>query len=150
MFEFKPILKTRIPAALARAEKYRLLNEPSRAESICLDVLATDPEHHDANVMLLLALTDQFRDEAATVEQARELLSRFDHDYDKHYYAGIIFERQAIVLAKSSKPDAFDWFKNAMDCYEKAEAARRFDESDDAILRWNTCVRLIERFKLKA
>ena len=38
-----------------------LLNEPAQAESICKDVLAVDPENQAAVVMLLLALTDQFR-----------------------------------------------------------------------------------------
>jgi hypothetical protein len=35
-----------------------------------------------------------------------------------------------------------------MSFYEKAEAVRPAG-NDDAILRWNTCVRLMMRYKLK-
>ena len=52
----KPLPKDGIPRALEKADRYRLLNEPMEAESICLDVLATDPDHQDALVMLVLAL----------------------------------------------------------------------------------------------
>ena len=48
MFELKLLSTGAIPAALAQAERYRLLNEPGEAESICLDVLRVDPEHQDA------------------------------------------------------------------------------------------------------
>ena len=39
MFALKPLSHDAIPAALERAERYRLLNEPIDAESICEDVL---------------------------------------------------------------------------------------------------------------
>ena len=45
MFELKPLNKDAIPAALDKAMRYRLLNEPGAAESICLDVLRIDPEN---------------------------------------------------------------------------------------------------------
>ena len=60
MFELKPLHSDAVQAALARAERYRLLNEPSEAESICLDILAVDPDNQPARIMLLLSLTDQF------------------------------------------------------------------------------------------
>ena len=37
MFDLKPLSKDAIPAALSKAERYRLLNEPWQAESICRD-----------------------------------------------------------------------------------------------------------------
>ena len=43
MFELKPLSPSAVPAALAKAERYRLLNEPEQAESICEDVLARIP-----------------------------------------------------------------------------------------------------------
>ena len=64
-FDLKPISAAGIGEALEKAERYRLLNEPSLAESICLDVLRIDPENQHALVMLLLALTDQFGHGAA-------------------------------------------------------------------------------------
>ena len=39
MFELKPLSQDAIPKALERADRYRLLNEPAEAESICLDIL---------------------------------------------------------------------------------------------------------------
>ena len=60
MFELKPLHPDAVQAALARAERYRLLNEPSEAESICLDILAVEPDNQPARIMLLLSLTDQF------------------------------------------------------------------------------------------
>ena len=59
-FNLKPMSKDAVPGALAKAERYRLLNEPGEAESICLDILQVDPQNEDALVMMLLALTDQF------------------------------------------------------------------------------------------
>ena len=56
MFEPKPISRDAIPAALAKAERYRLLNEPGEAESICLDILQIEPANQEAIVTLLLHL----------------------------------------------------------------------------------------------
>ena len=44
MPELKRLHKDAIPAALEKAERYRLLNEPGEAESICLDILDVDPD----------------------------------------------------------------------------------------------------------
>ncbi len=71
MFELKPISRDGIPEALSKAERYRLLNEPWQAESICHDVLAVEPEHQQAVVMLLLSLTDQFGKGMTAAERAR-------------------------------------------------------------------------------
>ena len=60
MYDLKALSKSAIPAALAQAERYRLLNEPAEAESICLDILRLDPDHQEALVTMVLALTDQF------------------------------------------------------------------------------------------
>lgn len=48
-----------IPQALAKAERYRLLNEPAESESICGDILAADPGNQRALVWLLLSIADQ-------------------------------------------------------------------------------------------
>jgi hypothetical protein len=44
----KPLSVDAIPSALVNAERYRFLNEPGEAESICLDVLAVDPANQAA------------------------------------------------------------------------------------------------------
>ena len=54
MFELKPLSKNAIPAALAKAERYRLLNEPMQAASICEDVLRVEPDNAAARVALIL------------------------------------------------------------------------------------------------
>src|SRR5205809_2184265 len=46
----------------SKAERYRLLNEPGEAESICLDILVVDPENQHAIIMLI------FRSEEHTSE----------------------------------------------------------------------------------
>jgi len=116
-FELKPISSAGIAEALEKAERYRLINEPSLAESICLDVLRVDPENQKAVVMLLLALTDQFGHVAPS--RARELLPRLKGDYEREYYTGIIWERTAHAQLRKGSPNAVftahDAFRQAMD-----------------------------------
>jgi hypothetical protein len=146
-FELKPISAAGVSEALERAERYRLLNEPSLAESICLDVLDVEPENQRALVTLLLALTDQFGHGAAA-GKARELLPRLTGDYEQRYYAGIIWERSAHAQLRKGAPSAsfsaYEGFLQAMDCYERAIPLRP-GGNDDAILRWNTCARILMR-----
>jgi hypothetical protein len=149
MFELKPLSPDAIPAALEKAERYRLLNEPQEAESICLDVLNVAQENQEALVMLLLALTDQFRhDIGETVTRARAVLSRLAGEYERAYYAGIVSERRARALLEQGAPRvgaaAYDAFREAMALYETAEGLRP-PGNDDAVLRWNTCARLLNR-----
>src|SRR6516225_10135061 len=93
-FDLKSISNEGVPKALEKAERYRLLNEPSLAESICLDILAISPSHQQALISLLLARTDQF-DTGATLESAQEVLNRIEGEYERAYYAGLIWERKA-------------------------------------------------------
>ena len=58
-WELKPISREGVAAALQKAHRYRILNDPTAAESICLDVLAVDPENAEALVTHVLAITDQ-------------------------------------------------------------------------------------------
>jgi len=152
MPELKRLHQDAISAALEKAERYRLLNEPAEAESICLDVLAVDPENQQAIVTLLLALTDRFEKGYGVGDtQAKELLARLKSAYDRTYYSGIVAERRAKVKLRQNTPDcrfqAYDLFRDAMNYFEKAEAIRPA-ENDEALLRWNTCARIIERNKL--
>jgi len=153
MFQIKPLSKESIPAALEKAERYRLLNEPMLTESICLDILEADPENQKAIVTLLLAITDQFGTSALSdANTAKQLLSRLSDEYDKQYYSGLICERQGKAKLNKWIPDggfvAYEWLRDAMDHYEKAEAIRS-PGKDDSILRWNTCARLIMKHNLK-
>jgi len=147
--ELKPITREGIPAALQKAERYRLLNDSSAAESICLDVLEIDAANQQALVTLLLSITDQFGEELSEgVRRARDVLPRLTDEYKRAYYAGIICERRGRAQlhrnALGSADVAADWFQEAMRWYEKAEAIRPAG-NDEAILRWNTCVRMLGR-----
>jgi hypothetical protein len=148
MFQLKPLSKDAIPSALAKAERYRLLNEPAEAESICLDVLAVDPANRDAIVMLLLALTDQFPQESSArhITRAADLAARLDDPYDREYFAGLIRERRAKAVLHRDRfgaaAHAREWLHEAMACFERAEAIRPA-QNDDALLRWNACARLL-------
>lgn len=153
MFNLKPLNPEAIPKALQKAERYRLLNEPEQAESICLDILAVEPDNQEALIMLILALTDQFQapTSADCLARARELLPRLPGEYERCYYAGIIYERQGSARLERGGPGAgeiaYDLFRQAMSWYEKAEQLRP-PHNDDAVLRWNTCVRMIGKHHL--
>jgi hypothetical protein len=147
MFDLKPISPECVPLALQKAERYRVINDPSSAESICLDVLTVAPGNQEALTTLLLAITDQFADGPTEgVRRARELLPRLDDEYRRAYYAGIICERCAKAQLRrgtlGSEELAYPWFREAMEWYEKAEAMRP-PGNDEAILRWNTCARIL-------
>jgi tetratricopeptide (TPR) repeat protein len=147
MFELKLLSHEAIPAALEKAHRYRLLNEPEQAVSICEDILRLDPENQQALTTLLLALTDRFTDtRPVSPQQPRALLPRLHGEYDRLYYAGLIAEREGIAWLRSDKPRcgaaAYQCFREAMDCYERAEAIRP-PANDDSVLRWNSCARMI-------
>ena len=154
MFKLKSISKHSIPAALALADHYRLLNEPRAAESICLDVLEIDPDHHKALKTWLLALTDQFTMDGAArrMEQARQLLPRLSA-YEQKYYAGIIAERFARHQLEVGHPgangSAYAYLCDAMKFYDEANELAA-EGNDEAVLRYNTCVRTINWHRLVA
>ena len=147
MFELKRLSPEGVAGALEKAERYRLLNEPFEAESICRDLLETDPNNQNAIVMLLLSITDQFpREHGGEIGRARELLPRLQGEYEQAYYAGIVCERRGKALldgnAPGSGPIVYDWLHDAMEFFEQAEKLRPAG-NDDAVLRWNTCARII-------
>ena len=100
MTTLKRLSAAGVPAAMAKAERYRLLGQPWAAESICLDVLEAAPGDQEAVVLLLLSLTDQFGREAGTPARAREALKRLEDPYRRAYYAGVIAERRATASEK--------------------------------------------------
>ena len=149
MVDLKSLSREAIARALEKAERYRLLNEPVEAESICLDVLRLEPDNQQALTALLLALTDQFDEDAPNaVSQALELVPRFKDEYARAYYGGIIAERRAKARLAQGGPAsghvAHDFLREAMVLFERAERLRP-QGNDDALLRYNTCVRILER-----
>ena len=153
IFTLKPLSKDSVDAALRKAEHYRLLNQPRLAESICLDVLDIDPENQKAAIVLLLSLTDLFTQSSARAsKRALELANGLKDEYAKIYYTGIIHERQGAAALNSSSQssdfDAYEWYREAMEFFEKANEINK-GENNDPILRWNTCARIIMDYHLR-
>lgn len=167
MDQIRPIPLDAVPRALARAERYRLLNEPREAESICRDVLAVDPGNQQALVALVLAMTDLFAAGETAPADVQPFLARLTSPVDREYYAGVIEERwgKVLMLSGECRRSALDYLRQAMRHYDAVQrmgngggsraAAGTADAGEpgvrwDAVLRWNTCVRMIERHGLEA
>jgi hypothetical protein len=149
MSDLKPLHKDAVPAALEKAERYRLLNEPGAAESIYLDVLAIQPDDQDALEGIVLAMSDRFgKDYAIGDSRVTEYLSRIKGDYERKYFTGIVYERRGKAVLARDRVGAWELFDQAMEHYQAAEAMRPAG-NDDAILRWNACARIIKANNLK-
>ncbi len=150
MFTLKPISHDCIENALAKAERYRLLGEPNEAESICLDILEIDPDSRQAQISYILALTDEIPQEPASFARAMEAIPRLESAYDRAYYFGIAWERRAKAAYAAGGLGPcnylYDWIVKALQFFEEAERLRPAG-NDSSILRWNACVRFLERHK---
>jgi hypothetical protein len=148
MDKLKRLTVEGIGKAMRKAERYRMLGEPCEAESICVDVLEVAAENHDARVLLILSLTDQFRTDLSRASQAARLAAELETEYERFYYSGIVAERLGKAQLVRGGPCSDDYanraLREAMAWYEKAEAIRTPGD-DDAIVRWNTCARTILR-----
>jgi len=142
----KSISQAGIAEALAKVELYRYLNEPEEAESICLDILAIEPEHQLARRLLGLTMTDQFsgssHDRYAEVKETFESLR---DPYERLYYTGLLQERRAKAQLRAGHAPhiLLPLLEEAMRCFAEAEQIRPV-ANDDSILRWNSCARLIQ------
>ena len=152
-FALKRISPDAIDHAVERAEHYRLLNDPEQAESICLDILAVDARNERARITLILSLTDQFRRGGGShlVRRTKEHVRELSGDYERAYYAGVVAERQGrahLLHGGMQRTFAYEALHEAMQHYQEADALKPAGV-DDAILRWNACVRTIQREGLK-
>jgi tetratricopeptide (TPR) repeat protein len=144
--KLKSISAGGIEEALSKVELYRFLNEPEEAESICQDVLAVQPDHQLALRALGLAITDQFTgDPSDRYSEAEAAFQQLTDRYERLYYMGILHERRAKAQLRAGRPphSLMVLLEAALHCYEEAEHMRPTG-NDDAILRWNRCVRLIQ------
>jgi tetratricopeptide (TPR) repeat protein len=145
-YELKRISTAGIAEAIAKAELYRSLNEPEEAESICRDILAIQPQHQLALRLLGLALTDQFTGDASDrYREAEEIFQHLADPYERLYYGGILCERRAKAQLRAGQPPQtlLALFRQALQSFAEAEKIRPRG-NDDAILRWNRCVRLLQ------
>ena len=148
MLEPKRISPDDVPAAVEKALHYRLLNEPEQAESICRDVLACEPDNQQALVTLLLAFSDQFEmHSSVNLDMAKDLVAQLPGEYQQEYFAGIINERWGKAQLQKGLPRdiAIGWIRTAMRHYDRAEALSEPGDPD-AILRWNTCARILTQW----
>ena len=145
-YELKHISPAGINEAIAKAELYRSLNEPEEAESICRDILAIEPQHQLASRLLGLALTDQFTGGVSDrYREAEAIFQQLNNAYERRYYAGILYERRAKAQLHAGLPfhTLLPLFDQALRAFAEAEEIRPAG-NDDAILRWNRCVRLLQ------
>lgn len=154
MPELKPISKDAIPGALEKARHYRLLNQPWQAESICSDILRAEPDNQQVIYELVLTITDQFEGKfKRSVSNALEVAEKLTNTYQREYCSGLIYERQAMAAFKRQTPRAgyiaFNYLEQALYHYGNALKIRP-STNDEAILRWNACVRFINQYKLKS
>ena len=70
--------------------------------------------------------------------------------YERAYYGAILCERWAKANFEGGGPGhiTLSWLEEAMKLYEEAEGLSP-SGNDDAVLRWNSCTRFIERARLE-
>ena len=145
-FKLKSISASSIAEAISKVELYRYLNEPEEAESICLDILAIEPENQMALRLLGLAITDQFTGGLSDrCGEAERIFQSLTDRYERLYYSGLVQERWAKAQLTAGRPPhtLLVLFEQALRCFEEAGKIRPAG-NDDAILRWNRCVRLLQ------
>ncbi|HLZ91819.1 MAG TPA: hypothetical protein VKQ28_08900 [Candidatus Acidoferrum sp.] len=144
--KLKTISKSGIAEAIAKAELYRYLNEPEEAESICRDVLAADPKHALGLRTLGLAITDQFTGGAGDrYSEVESVFQSLTDAYERLYYTGLLCERRVKAQLRSGRAPhtLLPLLERALQCFGEAEKMHP-PGNDDAILRWNRCVRLLQ------
>lgn len=151
MFELKKISADAVPSALEMAHRYRLLNEPHAAESICRDILEVAPDNEQAAVTLLLALTDNFAHQITpSFSKALDVAEGLSDPSTRSYYRGIIYERRARAHLRIGGPNAlemaYSWLEKAMQAFDDALPLSGRD-NQEAIMRWNACARLMNEYK---
>jgi hypothetical protein len=146
MFALKALSHEGVESALAKAERYRLLNESAEAESICLDILEIEPENQQALICYLLALADRLAVDSKAFQGALSAASRLKGEYERTYYSGIVWERRAKAAhenkGRGTRHSVYEWMVRALEYFEKAEKLHP-PGNDDTVLRWNTCVRFL-------
>ncbi|PHS70295.1 MAG: hypothetical protein COB23_04045 [Methylophaga sp.] len=141
-----------IKKALKKAKQYRSLLEPEIAESICLDILNIDQDNQSVLVIYILALLDQIllAEKQTQIKVIERAIEKLNSQYQRYYYSGLLNERRArrLITQTMSHSFAYDYFIEALQYYQQASKISP-DQNDEAILRWNSCIRTIEKEKLK-
>jgi tetratricopeptide (TPR) repeat protein len=143
-FQKKRLSEQNLQLAWEMAEKYRDLNAPDEAESICRDILEVAPRHQAALKTLGLALTDRFPGRWAELhKEALAVFGRLEAEYDRVYYSGIAWERRGKAqLEEGAGRGAYDAFVEAIALFERATSLA-IPGKPEPILRYNRCVRVL-------
>jgi len=151
-YQLYRISESAIPAALEKAQQYRSLLEPELAESICLDILEIETNHHQALLVLILAYTDQFSHSGQIFDAKRvmNLVDELPDEYERFYYRGLVSERRgrAMLNESMSRSFAYEYFCEALNWYQQGQALRP-ENNDETILRWNACLRTVRNEQLQ-
>lgn len=135
-----------INSVLDKARQYRSLLEPELAISICLDVFAVDENNQGALVIYILAMSDlhTHANAKAPAQEISRAIAKLTSEFERTYYAGIALERKARALMKNamSRSFAYNLLMEAAALYNQAQPLAP-KHCDDAILRYNACVRTI-------
>ena len=150
-FELKKLSPEAVPRALAKAERYRLLNEPARGgEHLPRCAAGPSPTTRTALTTLLLAHHRSVRQRFVVARRAGVgQVSRLLQDPVRarlllRHVSRAAGEGAASAGRARLRAPAYRWLREAMTWYEKAEGIRP-PGNDDAMLRWNACARLIMR-----
>ena len=142
--KLKKIHLESIPAALEKAMHWRLLNQPDEMESICRDILEADPKNQMGIRLLGIAITDQFDgSKRDRFQEAQRVFESLTDPYERYYRLGYMHERRAkaelVAGMEAFKVTAL--LRKALENYNEADKIHP-PGNDEAILRWNYCVRL--------
>ena len=88
-----------------------------------------------------------FQEDRRAYQRAQDALAHLTGEYERAYYGGMIAERRGkaqVHLHSGAIVGVYQWIREAMDAYERADALRPAG-NDDATLRWNACVRFLQR-----
>ena len=121
---------------------------PARRRASASTCCGSIPAHQDALVTLVLALTDQFptgsigRADGRRRGGRRAAPRRLQAPVPLGHHPRAPRQGRAATRSPGSARSVHEWLREAMSCYEAAEAIRPAG-NDEAILRWNTCARIL-------
>lgn len=150
ILELKPISTPTLSEAITRADACRLYNDPELAETICLEVFAVQPDNQHNLRTLILVIGDLLVKPGSRVSAHEGLahVARLESAYERAFYSGLLAEREGRAFLLRTHGDAYASFRQAMDWYEQADALGEPD-NHEARLRYNACVRTLEREELE-
>ena len=151
MFDLKPISHDSVAGALAKAERYRLLNEPNEAESICRDILEIEPgnqagpgQSHPGADRPDSARRHAFADALATVVAPATRPTTAPTTPASRGSAG---PRRATAAAATAPSARLRMDRQGPASYSRQPSRSAPRGNDDALLRWNACVRFLNHHR---